>query len=73
MLGFEFTFRFRKAVKADERIDMAWEIVSADYKRNLGGELVGLEGKATNPQGEVVLTGAGGLLCKDTFLYLRRR
>ena len=66
MLGLEFTFRFRKAVKAGETIDMAWEVTAAEPKASLHGELVTLEGKATNPQGEIVLTGTGKVLVTDT-------
>ena len=66
MLGLEFTFRFRKAVKAGEMIDMAWEVVAAEPKASLQGELVTLEGKATNPQGQIVLNGVGKVLVTDT-------
>jgi acyl dehydratase len=65
MLGLEFTFRFRKAVKADEQITMEWEIVAAEYKASLQGTLVTLQGKATNPEGQEVLTGTGKILATD--------
>ena len=66
MLGLEFAFRFRKAVKAEEAIRMEWEVVATEYKRSLGGHLVTLQGKATNPQGEVVLSGSGKVLVTTT-------
>jgi 3-hydroxybutyryl-CoA dehydratase len=66
MLGLEFAFRFRKAVQAEESIRMEWEVVAAEYKRSLGGHLVSLEGKATNQQGEVVLSGSGKVLVTTT-------
>lgn len=65
MLGLEFTFRFRKAVKAGERITMDWEILSSVYKASLGGEIVSLQGTATNPRGEIVLEGQGKILAVD--------
>ena len=65
MLGLEFTFRFRKAVKAGDTITMDWEIISAEYKTSLQGELVGLEGTAINQAGELVLTGQGKILAVD--------
>jgi acyl dehydratase len=65
MLGLEFTFRFRKAVKAGESIALAWEVVAAEPKASLQGVLVTLEGKATNPQGEAVLTSTGKVLVTD--------
>ena len=66
MLGLEFTFRFRKAVKAGETIALAWEVVAAEPKASLQGVLVTLEGKASNPQGQIVLTGVGKVLVTDT-------
>jgi acyl dehydratase len=66
MLGLEFTFRFRKAVKAEQSIHMEWEVVAAEYKRSLGGQLVTLQGRATNPRGEVVLSGSGTVLVTTT-------
>ena len=65
MLGLEFSFRFRKAVKAGETIFMDWVIVSAVYKASLQGELIELEGTALNQAGELVLTGQGKILAVD--------
>jgi hypothetical protein len=41
---------------------MEWEVVAAEYKQSLGGQLVTLQGTATNPQGDVVLSGSGKVL-----------
>jgi acyl dehydratase len=65
MLGLEFTFRFRKAVMADEQITLEWEIVAAEYKASLQGILVTLHGKATNQEGREVLTGTGKILAME--------
>ncbi len=65
ILGLEFSFRFRKAVKADDTIDMEWEIVEAEQKASLGGTLVSLRGEATNQHGQAVLTGTGKLLVTE--------
>jgi acyl dehydratase len=62
MLGLEFTFRFRKAAKAGERVNMEWEVVKAEPKASLQGMIVNLDGKATNDQGHTVLTGKGKVL-----------
>ena len=62
MLGLEFTFHFRKAVRAGETIHMEWEIASAESKVALHGVLVNLDGKVTNKQGQIVLTGKGKVL-----------
>jgi len=65
MLGLEFTFRFLKVVKAGDTITMDWEIISAEPKASLHGEIVTIEGTATNQQGQIVLTGRGKVLVVD--------
>jgi len=65
MLGLEFTFHFRKAVKAVEPITMEWEVVAVEPKASLQGRIVTLRGKATNPQGQVMLTGVGKILATE--------
>jgi len=62
MLGLEFTFHFRKALKAGEMVTMEWEIITAEPKTSLQGVIVSLDGKATNDQGQIVLTGKGKVL-----------
>lgn len=62
MLGLEFAFQFRQAVKVNETVNMEWRIVTAEPKASLQGVIAGLEGKATNTQDEVVLTGSGKVL-----------
>lgn len=65
MLGLEFTFNFRKAVKVGETIAMEWQIVSAEPKATLHGVLVSLDGKIINEQGQVALTGKGEVLVME--------
>jgi acyl dehydratase len=62
MLGLEFTFHFLKAVKADEMITLEWEVEHVEPKASLQGVIASLDGKATNEQGQVVLTGKGKVL-----------
>ena len=62
MLGLEFTFNFRKAVKAGEQITLEWEVVHTEPKASLQGIIADLAGKATNAQGEIVLTSKGKVL-----------
>jgi 3-hydroxybutyryl-CoA dehydratase len=40
VLGLEFAFRFLKAVRAGEMIDMEWEVVTTEPKVSLKGEMV---------------------------------
>ena len=65
MLGLEFTFHFRKAVKADDQIDMLWEVTAVEPKASLQGSIVTMQGKATNQQGQEVLTGTGKILATE--------
>jgi 3-hydroxybutyryl-CoA dehydratase len=41
-LGLEFSFRLHQAVKAEEMIEMEWEIVAIEPKTSLAGEIVTL-------------------------------
>lgn len=61
-LGLEFTLRFRGPVRPDEQLMMVWDVVDVTVKPKLNGEIVKLEGRVTNPEGEAVLTGTGTVL-----------
>jgi acyl dehydratase len=56
-LGLEVQFRFRKAVKVDEPLLIAWEVTAIEAKPKLNGHIVTFEGKMTDGAGAVVLTG----------------
>jgi len=66
MLGLEFTFQFRKAVKVGETVNMEWIIVTTEPKASLHGIIASLEWTATNDHGQVVLTGSGKVLITAT-------
>src|SRR5215469_14225466 len=57
MLGLEFTFHFRKAVRADETLALEWQMTQAEPKARLHGLMVTLEGQATNDQGQIAVAG----------------
>jgi acyl dehydratase len=61
-LGLEFTLRFAGPVHPEERLEMVWEVVEVTHKPKLNGEIVKIDGRVTNPAGEVVLTGTGTVL-----------
>ena len=65
-LGLEFTFRFVQAVRAGETIRLEWEVVAAEPKASLGGEIVTLEGNVTDQNNRVVFTGTGKVLVTST-------
>ena len=61
-LGLEFTLRFTGPVRPEERLEMVWEVVEVTHKPKLNGEIVKIDGRVTNPEGELVLTGTGTVL-----------
>lgn len=64
-LGLDFSLRFRKAVKAGDTLQLRWTVTRIEFKPSLGGELVTLEGDATNQNGEVALSASALLLVTD--------
>ena len=65
MLGLEFTFQFRKAVKAGEPLHLAWEVIALEPKASLHGIVLSLQGTTTDAAGTVLVTGVGKLLATD--------
>ena len=65
-LGLEFAFQFRRAVKADDTLEMRWEITSLEHKESLGGDLAALSGTITNQDGVTVVTARGKMLVHAT-------
>ena len=56
-LGLEVAFRFHKPVKAGEPLWIVWEVTAVDAKPAVGGHIVTLEGRMTNAQGQVSVSG----------------
>jgi acyl dehydratase len=61
-VGLEFGFRFRKAVPADEHLNLSWEVIAIEQKPSLGGELVSLEGKIADGADVDFVTATGVIL-----------
>lgn len=62
MLGLEFRFRFRRAVKADEDLQLHWQVVAERDKPSLGGRLVFLVGGIQGTGGEEKVRAVGKAL-----------
>ncbi len=62
MLGLEFRFRFRRAVRVGEAFELGWEVVAVRAKESLGGELAFLVGHARLPSGDAAVRALGKVL-----------
>lgn len=62
MLGLEFRFRFRRAVRVGEAFELGWEVVAVRAKASLGGELAFLVGHARLASGTAAVRALGKLL-----------
>jgi 3-hydroxybutyryl-CoA dehydratase len=62
MVGLEFTYRFLSAVKANDAIEMSWNVISIVKKASLGGYLAHLQGEAVNQHGQKATSGSGVVL-----------
>ena len=56
-LGLEVSFRFHRAVKADEQLRIVWEVASVEPSPKLGGYIVTLDGRMTDAQDRVSVAG----------------
>jgi acyl dehydratase len=65
MVGLEFWLRFRKAVYADEEIELEWLVISVRPHAKLGGAIVDLCGRVRNEKGETALGAKGRVLVTD--------
>ncbi|GAB3627713.1 acyl dehydratase [Pandoraea terrae] len=61
-LGLEFDMKLKKAVHAGDDIRVAWTVTSATWKDKLGGDIVTLDGLATNQRGEPVIAATAKIL-----------
>ena len=66
MVGLEFSFCFRTAVKENMELLMSWEVVKIEHKDSLNGDIVWLDGVVKGPDGEDVISSQGKILVTDT-------
>ncbi len=65
MVGLEFWVRFRKAIFADEAINLEWLTIKVTPNAKLGGDVVELRGRIRNQSGETALGAKGRVLVTD--------
>ena len=56
-VGLEITFRFRRAVMADEMLRCEWTVSAIEDKPSMKGHIVTFEGVLINSKGETAVTG----------------
>lgn len=65
MVGLEFSFRFRKAIYASERIKIEMLVVNVTEHLKLGGRLVDHRGRILKENGQTALGAKGLILLKN--------
>ncbi|MEQ8362067.1 MAG: MaoC family dehydratase [Cyclobacteriaceae bacterium] len=65
MVGLEFSFRFRKAIQASEKIKIEMLVVNVTENLKLGGRLVDLRGRILKENGQTALGAKGLILLKN--------
>jgi len=65
MVGLEFWVRFRKAIFADETIQLEWLAIKVTPSEKLCGDIVELRGRIRNEEGETALGAKGRVLVTD--------
>jgi acyl dehydratase len=61
-LGLNCAFRFARAARVGDTLSIAWVVRDREPKPRLKGIVVSLDGRATNQEGEEVITGQVQLL-----------
>jgi acyl dehydratase len=64
-LGLEFGIRLTRAVKAGDTLSMKWQVTDAKWKASLNGDLVKLEGEASNQHGENVMKASATIVVME--------
>lgn len=62
MLGLEYWVRFRRAVYADETIDLEWLVIRVTPNARLGGDVVDLRGRVRGEDGRTAVAAKGRVL-----------
>lgn len=61
-VGLNFSFDFKKAIFANDTIDITWQIDKIDPNEKLGGDLIYFVGKITNQHHQICTTSNATLL-----------
>ena len=65
MVGLEYWLQFRKAVRADEEIELEWLIIRVRPHARFGGIIVDLRGRVPNSVGEMAPAAKGRVVVSE--------
>jgi 3-hydroxybutyryl-CoA dehydratase len=65
MLGLEFWVRFRRPIRADEKICLEWLVIKVTPNEKLRGEIVELRGRIKGQDGHTAVGAKGRVLVTD--------
>src|SRR5215470_14201248 len=65
MLGLEFWVRFRRAIYADETIQLEWMVIKVTPNQKLRGDIVDLRGRIKGQDGKTSVGAKGRVLVAD--------
>ena len=62
MVGLEFTFKFKSAVKADDEVKLEWMVVNSKPSEKFGGLILDLRGRMVDSSGKTAVGAKGKVL-----------
>ncbi len=65
MVGLEFSFKFKAAVRPGETLRFHWEVIEVNWNEKLNGDIVTLSGFISNSEGKELLTSSGKVLVTE--------
>lgn len=62
MVGLEFSFKFKSAVKADDQVKLEWMVLKSRESRKFGGQIIELHGRMVDSSGKTAVGAKGKVL-----------
>ncbi len=65
VVGLDFSVRFHKAIHADERITLTWEVIAATPTSSGRADVVEMKGRVVNGQGELAVAATARVMVSE--------
>ncbi len=62
MVGLEFSFKFKSAVRADDEVKMEWMVIKSRKSKKFGGDIIELQGRMVDSSGNTAVGAKGKVL-----------